>query len=225
VFIWVCHGSLSWARWIQSTTSHPTSLRFILILSSLLCRGPASGLFPSVFPPKNFVCFCHLPHGTSRDSKVNCQGVKDDSFTSSFESKLNSEAEKFTHLFAFRYMSLSPRWFWICFYLFTLSNCHWPWSGTLHKRIQWFYESRVYYLITTCFSNKLRSGISQVATFRADLPWAKGALLWVALALQRLQAVQCKFTKRIVSCHLENNWSRIRVNCDASVLSFWKSGF
>jgi hypothetical protein len=37
------HWSQSWARWIQSTHSHPISLRFILILSSNLClRHPSS---------------------------------------------------------------------------------------------------------------------------------------------------------------------------------------
>ena len=44
------HLSLSWARSIQSTLPNPTSLRSILILSSHLCLGHPSGLFPSGFP-------------------------------------------------------------------------------------------------------------------------------------------------------------------------------
>jgi hypothetical protein len=41
--------SLSWARSIQSMPPHPTSWRFTLILSSHLCLGLTSGLFPSGF--------------------------------------------------------------------------------------------------------------------------------------------------------------------------------
>jgi len=40
---------LSWARRIQSTTSHPMSLRSVLILSSYLFLRLPSGLFPSGF--------------------------------------------------------------------------------------------------------------------------------------------------------------------------------
>ena len=47
-FTSACHLSLSWASWIQSTPSHPTSWRFILILSSHLCQV----LYPSGFPTK-----------------------------------------------------------------------------------------------------------------------------------------------------------------------------
>jgi hypothetical protein len=46
------HLSLSWASSIQSMLSHPTSWRSILILSSLLCLGLPSGLFPSGIPSR-----------------------------------------------------------------------------------------------------------------------------------------------------------------------------
>ena len=44
------HLSPSWASSIQSISTHPTSLRPILILSSLLYLGLPSVLFPSGFP-------------------------------------------------------------------------------------------------------------------------------------------------------------------------------
>ena len=44
------HLSLSWDSWIHSIPPHPTSWRSILILSSHLCLGLPSGLFPSGFP-------------------------------------------------------------------------------------------------------------------------------------------------------------------------------
>ena len=44
--------SLSYTSSIQSMPPHPTSWRSILILSSHLCLGPPSGLFPSGFRTK-----------------------------------------------------------------------------------------------------------------------------------------------------------------------------
>ena len=48
----VHHPSLSWASPIQSIYPHPTSWRSILILSTPLCLGLPSCLFPSRFPTK-----------------------------------------------------------------------------------------------------------------------------------------------------------------------------
>jgi hypothetical protein len=57
VFTRARHWSLSWARWIQSTHSHPTSLRSILILSPPLCLGLPRGLFPSGSPSRTLHVF------------------------------------------------------------------------------------------------------------------------------------------------------------------------
>ena len=51
-FTSACHLSLSWARSIQSMPPHPISWSSILILSSNLCLGLPSYLFPTGFPTK-----------------------------------------------------------------------------------------------------------------------------------------------------------------------------
>ena len=47
------HPSLSWASQIQSIYPHPTSWRSVIILSTHLCLGLPSSLFPSSFPTKS----------------------------------------------------------------------------------------------------------------------------------------------------------------------------
>jgi len=56
------HLSLSWASFIQSIPPHPTTWRSILILSSHLCLGIPSGLFPSGFPGKANRCILATLH-------------------------------------------------------------------------------------------------------------------------------------------------------------------
>jgi hypothetical protein len=57
VFTGPRHLSLCRGRWIQSTLSHPTCLRYILILSSHLPIGLHSGHLPSGFEPKLCIHF------------------------------------------------------------------------------------------------------------------------------------------------------------------------
>ena len=54
------HLSLSWASPIQSIYPHPTTWRFILILSTHLRLGLPSGLLPSGFPTKTL--YTPSPH-------------------------------------------------------------------------------------------------------------------------------------------------------------------
>ena len=56
----VRHLSLSWDSPIQSIYPHPTSWRSILILSTHLCLGLPSGLFPPGFPTKTL--YTPSPH-------------------------------------------------------------------------------------------------------------------------------------------------------------------
>jgi len=60
VFTRSCHWSLSWSKWIQSTSSHTLSLRYILILSSHLCIGLPSSLCIQVFWPQLCMNFSSL---------------------------------------------------------------------------------------------------------------------------------------------------------------------
>jgi hypothetical protein len=62
VFTSARHWSLSWDRWIQSTTLHPNPVRSVLILSSYICLGLTSDLFPSSFPAKILHAFLKLLH-------------------------------------------------------------------------------------------------------------------------------------------------------------------
>jgi hypothetical protein len=61
VFTRAHHLSLSWTTWIQSITSHLTSLRFIVLSSSHQCPGLPSGHFPSGYPTEStYAFFCPL---------------------------------------------------------------------------------------------------------------------------------------------------------------------
>jgi hypothetical protein len=61
VFTTVCHWPPSRARWLQSTPSHPISLRSILILSSHLRLGLLNGRFHSGSPTTILYAFLISP--------------------------------------------------------------------------------------------------------------------------------------------------------------------
>jgi len=65
VFTRVRHWPLSWARWIQSTTSHPISLRSLLILYFHVRLGLSIGLFHSGFSTKIYTFHISPMHATS----------------------------------------------------------------------------------------------------------------------------------------------------------------
>jgi hypothetical protein len=62
MFTRALHWSLSWARSLQSITSHPISLRSILILSTHQLLGLPSVLFPFGFPPISYMHSSSPPH-------------------------------------------------------------------------------------------------------------------------------------------------------------------
>jgi hypothetical protein len=68
------HLFLSWVRPTQSTSLHPTSPISILILSTHLCLGLPSGLFPSGFSTNNLWVFLYSPIRLSKES-VQVQGL------------------------------------------------------------------------------------------------------------------------------------------------------
>jgi hypothetical protein len=83
------HLSLSWASCIQSTHPHPTSQRFILILSSHLCLGLPGGLLPSGIPTKTLYTLLPSPICTTCPAHLILLDYKSDvsigSFVSSFQ--------------------------------------------------------------------------------------------------------------------------------------------
>ena len=82
----VRHLSLSWASPIQFIYTHPTSWRFILILSAHLRLGLPSGLLPSGFPPRP--CIILLV------KNFNLQFIKTD--TNSFHKRIHNIIYSFT---------------------------------------------------------------------------------------------------------------------------------
>ena len=112
----VRHLSLYRASPIQSTYPHPTSWRSVLILSTHLCLGLPSGLFPSGFPKKTL----YTP--LSSPIRATCPA----------------------HLILFDMNTSYPRKFstynFICILYFNI-YCEWNiWNSLLHNRtLPWLY--------------------------------------------------------------------------------------
>jgi hypothetical protein len=68
------HWSLSWVRWNQSTLSHPSYRRSILMLSFHLQLGVPSALFPSGFPTKT-LCGCFISPKCARQPITHSLGL------------------------------------------------------------------------------------------------------------------------------------------------------
>ena len=64
------HCSIMWAKGIKSTLSHPTCLRYILILPSHLHLGLQNSLFPIGFPTKTLYLIILIIHDNTQIMKL-----------------------------------------------------------------------------------------------------------------------------------------------------------